>query len=175
MSKNRKQMKIIKKLRAAEAKANSWYNQYVSLLAKNRELELAIDKLKHRLDVAGFTTPTLEESTGPVRVIEADIEPYGSYVALTEEPTERDMEILKKQLTQGLVDGLLANNLVQIIYKDPYNCGGPFGDVLNNYYTYAAKMYVVPWEQMRVFGRHVRLYEYLGGRVKDGRENGTND
>jgi len=167
MSKNRKQTKINKKLREAQAKANSWYNQYVSLLAKNRELELAINKLKHRLDLAGLNTPTLEKTTGSVHVIEADIEPYGSYVALTEEPTERDMEMLKKQLTQGLVEGLLANNLVQIIYKDPYKCGSPFGDVLNNHYTYAAKMYVVPWEQMRVFGRHVRLYEYLGDIMKD--------
>lgn len=164
MSKNRKQMKIIKKLRAAEAKANSWYNQYVSILAKNSELELKNDKLKHRLDLAGLNTPTLEESTGPIHVIEADIEPYGSYVALTDEPTESDMEILKKRLTQGLVEGLLANNLVQIIYKDPYNVG-PFGDALNNYYTYAAKMYVVPWEKMRVFGKHAILER----RVKDGR------
>lgn len=167
MSKNMKQTKIIKKLREAQAKANSWCHQYLHILAKNRELELENDKLKHRLDVAGFTTPTLEESTGPIHVIEADIEPYGSHVVLTEEPTERDMEILKEQLTQGLVEGMLANNLVQIIYKEPDNCRGPFGDVLNNHYTYAAKMYVVPWEQMRVFGRHVRLYEYLGDIMKD--------
>lgn len=167
MSKNRKQTKIIKKIREAQAKADSWYHQYVSLLSKNRELELANEKLKHRLDVAGLTTPTLEETTGPVHVIEADIEPYGSYVALTEEPTEREMEILKRQLTQGLVEGLLATNLVQIIYKDPYNCDYPFGGGPNNYYTYAAKMYVVAWEQMRVFGRHVRLYEYRSHRKEN--------
>ena len=170
MSKNRKQKKIIKKLRDERSEKRGWKQKYESLCSEDKVLEIEKSRLKHRLDVAGLNTPTLEESTGPIHVIEADIEPYGSYVALTEEPTERDMEMLKKQLTQGLVEGMLANNLVQIIYKDPYNCVGPFGDPLNNHYTYAAKMYVVPWEQMRVFGRHVRLYEYLGSGVKDGRE-----
>lgn len=167
MSKNRKQTKINKKLRDARANADRLYHLYNKLLAEYMDLKIANEKLKHRLDVAGLNTPTLEESTGSVHVIEADIEPYGSYAVLTEEPTESEMEILKRQLTQGLVEGMLANNLVQIIYKEPDYCRGPFGDVLNNNYTYAAKMYVVPWEQMRVFGRHVRLYEYLGGGVKD--------
>ena len=170
MSKNRKQMKIIKKLRDERAYADRLYHQYVNLMRDYMDLKIANEKLKHRLDVAGLNTPTLEESTGPVHVIEADIEPYGSYAVLTEEPTESEMEILKKRLMKGLVDGMLANNLVQIIYKEPDNCVGPFGDVLNNNYTFAAKMFVVPWEQMRVFGSHVRLYEYLGSGVKDGRE-----
>ena len=175
MSKNSKQMKIIKKLRDERSEKRKWYQKYVSLCSDYNALEREKSRLKHRLDVAGLNTPTLDQTTGSVHLIEADIEPYGSYVPLIEEPTEGDMELLKKQLTQGLVEGLLANNMVQIIYKDPHICVGPFGDALNKYYTYAAKMYVVPWEQMRVFGRHVRMYEYLGGAVKNGRENGTKE
>lgn len=171
MSKNRKQKKIIKKLSDAQDKANYWYHQYFRLLANNRELELANDNLKHRLDVAGFTTPTLEESTGPVHVIEADIVPYGLFNIFTEEPTERDMETLRDELTLQMAKGLADQNMIQFIYKGPDESGDP----LNEQFTYAAKMYVIPWEQMRVFGRHVRLYEYLGDKMKEVRENGTKE
>ena len=159
MSKNKKKTKIVKTLRDAQAKADNWYQQYVCLLESNKELRLANDKLKHRLDVAGFTTPTLDESTGPVQVIEADIVPYGLFNIFTEEPTERDMEILRDELTLQLVRGMADQNMIQFIYKDPYGSGDP----LNEHFTYAAKMYVIPWEQMRTVGRHVRLYEKIKG------------
>lgn len=165
MSKNKKSTKIIKKLRDARANADRLYHQYVKLLTDYMDLKIANEKLKYRLDLAGLNTPTLEESTGPIHVIEVDMEPYGMYAVLTEEPTELDIDLLKKRFTKRLVESMLANNLVQFIHKSPDG----FGDPMNEHFTYAAKMFVVPWEQMRVFGSHVRLYEYLGSGVKDGR------
>ena len=49
---------------------------------------------------------------------------------------------IKEEIMRKIVGGLIEQNLVQIIRHDPDD------SPLNRYGTYAAKLYIVPWEEM---------------------------
>lgn len=68
---------------------------------------------------------------------------FGNYAVLSEELDSEDMAQVKKRLVEGLVTGMIKENLVRFIYK-------PADDVpiWNNYHTMAARIDVVPWEQI---------------------------
>lgn len=117
-----------------------------ALMASHKELENQHNVLKERFRRAGSELETLDASP-QIPVVTAEIEPqaYGIYKdADAWVLTEKDaFKSLKRELLTRMVDGLMDGNIVQFIAKK--NLDYPF---YSDMYTFAAKMYVIPWEQM---------------------------
>lgn len=143
MSKNRKQTKINKKLRDARKEADMLRQQWGDLSVENVRLSSEILRIKERLDIAGFAAKTIDQTSHDLHVIKVDIVPHGNLVAGSKDPSEEELEILKKMCVENMVKALLEDNMIQFIRL---GTDGPF-DYAG---MYAAKLYVVPWEQARL-------------------------
>lgn len=102
--------------------------------------------LKDRFRHAGSELETLED-VPQIPVITAEINPqqYGLYSVVDkkalEEQTFRNM--IQRELITKMVQGLMDGEIVQFVAKE--NTWDP---MMYGTYTYAAKLYVVPWEQL---------------------------
>lgn len=143
MSKNRKQTKINKKLRDSRKEADMLRQQWGDLSVENVRLSSEILRLKERMFMAGFAAKTIDQTSHDLHVIKVDIVPYGNLVAGSKDPSEEELEILKKMCAENMVKALLEDNMIQFIRL---GTDGPF-DYAG---MYAAKLYVVPWEQARL-------------------------
>lgn len=76
---------------------------------------------------------------------------WGNYALLCDNVTEEQKEAVIQRLTQSIVDGLVKNNLLQIVERE--GCG-PF-----EHNTVAVKLYVIPWEQIP-HKRTMAVYRY---------------
>lgn len=109
-------------------------------------LEEQYNKLKERFRHAGSEVETLED-VPQIPVITAEINPqqYGLYSVVVkrmlEDQSFRDM--IQRELITRMVQGLMDGDIVQFIVKE--NTWDP---AMLGTYTYAAKLYVVPWEQL---------------------------
>lgn len=99
---------------------------------------------KTRFRAFGSNVETVEpDDSKDLRVLKWELKPeiYGNYLKIDDELI--DPGYLEKKVAEELAKGLVERNLVQFIKKDPDNT-----DPLNRYGTFAAKIYVVPWEQV---------------------------
>ena len=67
--------------------------------------------------------------------------PYGTYAILTKD-AEEHLDQWKQKLVESLVKGMVAENLIRFIYR---KAESPFD---GGYNTLAARIDVVPWEQI---------------------------
>ena len=102
--------------------------------------------LKERFRQAGSEVETMED-VPQIPVITAEINPqqYGMYSVVDkkvlEEQTFRNK--IQRELITKMVQGLMDGEIVQFIVKE--NTWDP---MMYGTYTYAAKLFVVPWEQL---------------------------
>ena len=90
-------------------------------------------------------------------------EPYGQYACVHKAFIDENGEVLnglKGSIIRTLVEGIIENDLAQIIVKDEE-------DPLYPFRTVAAKVYIVPWEQMP-HKRTIELKEYVQNVLEDG-------
>lgn len=105
-----------------------------------------IDKLKKRLLRAG-NAPYDYVSDKSIKTYTAEIkvETWGMYIVLGgETAVDHVLEAAKEQVVSDIAKGLIENNLVQFVVRDMENDFDP----LNQACTVAAKINVVPWEQL---------------------------
>lgn len=127
-------------------------------LLKNRIecLEEEKKKVEKRLEIAGAETETIEEGVGMVQIIRAEVIPYGTYTRVGNYIHLDDLTSVKMELTREIAKALIDQNIVQFIIKEPGMHDGPFGDIFQGYKTIGAKLFVIPWEQMRT-GRKIEI------------------
>ena len=119
---------------------------------RTAELENDYLKAERRLRDAGSEIETIDYGCGPVQIIQAKAELYGDYFTCIGELNTRLQGEAKENLIREMVKGLIEQNMIQFIIKKPGEFGGTFGDAL----TIGAKLFVIPWEQMRT-GRTVEI------------------
>ena len=126
-------------------------------LLRNRVecLEEEKKKVEKRLEIAGTETETIEEGSGMVQIIRAEVIPYGTYARVDKIALD-ELTFIKGELTREIAKALIEQNIVQFIIKEPGMYDGPFGAIDQEYGTIGAKLYVIPWEQMRT-GRTIEI------------------
>lgn len=126
------------------------------LSAKDAQMEI----MKKRFMRLGDQIETMDKRGPALQTIikEIDIEPiqFGDYLAMSMLDSNREyqdvvFEEAKGRMAEKLATGLIENNLVQFIIRDQNHY-----DPLNMFTTVAAKITVVPWEQMAI-GRRIRM------------------
>ena len=108
-------------------------------------------KYKERFHKIGSNIKTIETGQhGPVVTMKWELKPeqWGNYIKFPNELVMKDdVEAIERTLRNKIIDsiakGLIENNIIQFIIREPSVI-----DPLDRYGTYAAKLYVVPWEQM---------------------------
>jgi hypothetical protein len=115
-------------------------------------LEEEKKKVEKRLEIAGAETETIEEGVGMVQIIRAEVIPYGTFTRVGNDIHLDDLESVKMELTREIAKELIDQSIVQFIIKKPGMYDGPFGAIDQEYGTIGAKLYVIPWEQMRTGG-----------------------
>jgi hypothetical protein len=115
------------------------------------DLHSQIEKLKQRLRVIGTEVPTLDEDTGPVKIIRAHTSIYGMYSYVKNEALEDPaiFENVKQRLIGEIVNALMDTDTVQFITHDAPG--------LLEMSTIGAKLYVVPWEEVRLHGYGIEI------------------
>lgn len=111
------------------------------------------EKYQERFHKIGSNIETIELEPGnQVVMLKWELKPevWGDYLkfgtCLIEKHNEKEIEqILKKEIIHNIAEGLIDNDIIQIIIREP-----SIIDPLDRYGTYGAKLYVVPWEQMGV-------------------------
>ena len=125
------------------------------LMSRIECLEEEKKKVEKRLEIAGAETETIEEGVGMVQIIRPQAIPYGTYTRVDKMPLD-ELKFIKEELTREIAKALIEQNIVQFIIKEPGMYGGPFGEINQEYGTIGAKLYVIPWEQMRT-GRTIEI------------------
>lgn len=97
---------------------------------------------ERRFRELGSNVETVEPETGPVATLIWNVESqtWGQYSIVTETPQDDMVKHVSRKLIESIADGLIQQNLVQIIVRD--------GDLPFEQHTIAAKLYVVPWDRM---------------------------
>ena len=118
---------------------------------------------KRRFRAFGSNVKTIQEGPG-LKCIEWRLKPdqYGNYAMLG--GAEYAEYELKRELVEQMAQGLIENNLVQFISSTP--------DIYEPFFpgTYAAKLFVVPWE-LAPHEREVRLRQYVRETLEEGEAN----
>lgn len=135
------------------------------LMSRIKCLEEEKKKVEKRLEIAGTETETVEEEFGMVQIIRAQAIPYGIYTRVNKihldelSSTEllNELTSIKQELTNEIAKALIEQNIVQFIIKEPGMYDGPFEAIVQEFGTVGAKLYVIPWEQMRTTGRTIEI------------------
>lgn len=130
---------IKKKIRKAENEARFQRE-------KRLEAEEKAKFYEDRFRRFGSNVETVDTGSGECVVTEKwtiEQQPWGKYVTCREDISDEELEKLKEFLVDGIARGLIEKNLVQFISKER-NDHFPIAE----FKTLAAKLYVVPWEQM---------------------------
>lgn len=120
---------------------------------KKRLFVLGLDENLEYLP--GLSLPTLEEE------IPIDTMQWGNWAAVLDD-CDRFIDDITNRLASSLVRGLIQQNIVRIIIKEP----GDFFNPIQGWGTVAVKLTVVPWEQVTS-----RRLIYKGGQYE--RETGS--
>lgn len=125
--------------------------------AELAESERREKRLHVRLMLAGSEIKTVDGPCGPIQVIEADTEMWGTYTELsysadaTVNENKQIMDEAAKILAGEVARKLIESNLAQVIYKSREEWDEiPMG---RKNATLGVKLFVVPWEQMRTGSR----------------------
>lgn len=134
------------------------------LNAKLAASEIREKKLKERLRLAESEIKTVDGPCGPIQVIEADTEMWGTYTELsysadaTVNENKQIMDEAAKILAGEVARKLIESNLAQVIYKSREEWEEiPMG---RKNATLGVKLFVVPWEQMRT-GSGIRVMRQI--------------
>ena len=115
------------------------------LTMKNHDLCNMImerDKLKKRIMDIGSRCEMLDISGPGINCVEVRPEAWGQYMVMSPliDLSDTELEDMKKMLVGKIVQGLMEQNVVQFIIGKH--------DFVPDRKTIAAKLYVVPWDQL---------------------------
>ena len=125
-----------------------------------------IHKLQMRLAVFG-TMPVYKElnpagiggyQTVETQTLAMETIPWGSYRVVKENELEKVLNDKKKEIVKGLAEAILNNGLAQIIIHTSKDYEGPFGGkqlMDEGKATIGVKLYVIPWEETKVYRESV--------------------
>lgn len=133
------------------------------LLIENASLTRKLDDMTKRLRRAGSLPYEYFEDEN-VTTVCAESKPFGLYAIVNDDEYEKVIEKTKVVVVKNLAQSLIDMNLVQIIVKnahdDPFSIG---------HTTVAAKLQVIPWEQMV---RKIQLFPKVEEQEKEkGKDN----
>lgn len=141
------------KKRSYKREQNRLYREIKRRIAAEARIDKAEEEAKYyknRFREFGSNVETIEPGSGTLQMLKWQLkaEAWGQYIRLDDRIVEaHDKETIQKIMSEEIVrkiaEGLIERNLVQFLIKDPV-----VSDPLNRYGTYAAKLYVVPWEQV---------------------------
>lgn len=132
----RKTAKVIKRAKQEVEKAR----QAAALLKVEKEAaEEKAEYYKKRFREFGSNVETVKTDGIMCNEWTVEVKPYGAYVAMAPETTGADDVYALSMLAEKITNGLLENNIIQIIRHDET----PFSPR-----TVGAKLFVVPWDQM---------------------------
>ena len=115
---------------------------------------------KRRFRAFGSNVKTVHDISPDLKCIEWSLKPvqYGNFAVIGN--AEQMEHELKRELVERLTEGLIENNLVQVISRTPDS--DPFFPG-----TYAVKLFVVPWECVP-HQREVRLKQIVQKTLDEG-------
>ena len=135
-----------------------------SQLRRNAEAEIKAaeekaERYKQKFRSIGSNVETIDPGPGKIKMLKWTIptEQYGNYVLVNQEQIReeewRSTELeIKKKLVESIAKGLLENDIVQFIVRQP----SAF-DPLNVFGSVGGKLYVVPWEYMAHSSKTIEL------------------
>jgi len=131
---------------------------------KAEAAEEKAQRYEKRFREIGSNIKTLNPGSGKALVMmkwEIKPEKYGTYAKIDnrrikETNTEEIYNEIRKKLANNIAEGLLDQNIVQIIFK-----GQNEYDPISEYSTVGMKLYVVPWEMMAEYGQKIELRKYV--------------
>jgi len=146
-------MKKINVIKNQRKKIDQLRREQALLCAELAESVRRQKMLQDRLMMAGSEIKTVDGPCGPIQVIEADVEIYGTYAELSDSANEaifankqlmdEEVRIIARKFARELIE----NNVAQVIYKSREEWEDiPMG---RKNATLGIKLFVVPWEQMR--------------------------
>ena len=149
-------MKKINVIKNQRKKIEQLRREKALLRAELAEAERREKGLKEKLKLLGSEIKTVDGPCGPIQVIEAGTEMWGTYAVLSD---SADTAIAKKAMMDEAVRimagkiarDLVENNIAQVIYKSREEWDEIPGGRKNA--TLGVKLFVVPWEQMRTGSR----------------------
>lgn len=117
--------------------------------------------LMERIEMAGSEIETIDEGCGPMQVIRAKVEIYGTYASVFVKISKSDMEYYKANLAEQIAKKLIDENIAQIIVHERGE-DVPLGFPPYDNSTIGVKLFVIPWEQMRTVGSRFEMRRMLG-------------
>ena len=149
-----KKIKVIKNQRKTIEKLKREIAYWRGEIGETKRREKTLQEKLKRL---GSEIKTLDGPCGPIQVIDADVEIWGTYAELSEDADTavkankqlwgEEIRILAEKIARSLIE----NNLAQVIYKSREKWDEIPGGRKNA--TLGVKLFVVPWEQMRTGSR----------------------
>jgi len=116
-------------------------------------------ELLKRIEMAGSEIETIDNGCGPMQVIRAEVETFGTY-AMMFEASEREMEYCKQNMAKQIAKKLIDENIAQIIVHEKGE-NAPMGFPMYENSTIGVKLFVIPWEQMRTVGQRFEMRRKL--------------
>lgn len=130
---------------------------------EKEEYKEKAERFGKRIREIGANMKTVDPGSGKmVQMVKWELDPkeFGAYMRTIHDIHDpANLERFSEELIRGLVKGLMQEELVQMIIREP-DFKNP--DPLDIYGTIGAKIYVVPWEQMP-HRRTIELKQYTDG------------
>lgn len=131
--------------------------------AKIQAAEEKAERYQQKFRSIGSNVETIDPGPGKIKMLKWTIptEQYGNYVLVNQEQIweeeRRSTELeIKKRLAESIAIGLLENDIVQFIVRQP-----SIFDPLNAFGSVGGKLYVVPWEYMARDRKTIELLQQL--------------
>lgn len=157
-------MKKINVIKNQRKKIKQLRRERALLRAEIADAERREKRLQEKQRLLGSEIKTVDGPCGPIQVIDADVEIWGTYAELSEDADTavkankqlwgEEIRILAEKIARSLIE----NNLAQVIYKSREEWDEIPGGRKNA--TLGIKLFVVPWDQMRT-GSRIRVMRQI--------------
>lgn len=157
-------MKKINVIKNQRKKIDQLRREKLLLRAELEESKRQEKRIRDRLMLAGSEIKTVDGPCGPIQVIEADVEIWGTFEELSEitdrafnddkQLRDREVRIMAGEVARELIE----RNVAQVIYKSREEWDEIPGGRKNA--TLGVKLFVVPWQQMRT-GRRIQVMRQI--------------
>lgn len=158
-------MKKINVIKNQRKKIAQLRRERALLRAELADAEKREKRLQDRLTLAGSEVKTVDGPCGPIQVIEADTEMWGTYAELSDDAAAAviaNKQLLHEEIrimAEKIARELIENDVAQVIFKRKEEWDEIPGGRKNA--TMGIKLFVVPWEHMRTTGSRIKFMRQI--------------